>query len=83
LALSMMLSIQRIGAGPAGRGSALEVQLAGRAPLADSEHRGTYEKLMAQVQKSPMPIRQLRGDVPPELAALLDRCWIRPASPPC
>lgn len=54
-------------------GCTLYKLLAGRAPVGDPEHKGAYEKMTAQVQNSPTPIRQLRGDVPAELAAVLDR----------
>ncbi len=47
--------------------------LSGRAPFSGPEHRGTLDKLNAQVHQQPPFIRRLVPDVPEGLAAILDR----------
>jgi hypothetical protein len=47
--------------------------LAGQPPFADERHQSVLQKMRAHLETSPTPIRQLRPDVPAELAAILDR----------
>ncbi len=60
--------------------------LSGRAPFAGPNYRGAFEKMSAHVHEPVPPIGQFRDDVPPSLAALLDRMLAkdpdgRPATP--
>jgi serine/threonine protein kinase len=47
--------------------------LAGRAPFSGAEYESLMAKLLAHAQIPAVPIRELRGEVDPELASLLDR----------
>jgi len=47
--------------------------LAGRTPFGGDEYKGTLERLMAHVHKPVPPVWQYRGDVPPELAHVVER----------
>jgi serine/threonine protein kinase len=48
--------------------------LAGTGPFAGSSPR---EMVAAQLQTAPRPLAELRGDVPPELARVIERCLAR------
>jgi serine/threonine protein kinase len=54
-------------------GCTLYKLLSGRAPFSGPEHRGTLDKLNAQVHQQPPFIRRLVPDVPEGLAAIMDR----------
>ena len=45
----------------------------GQAPFGGPEHRGSFEKMAAHVHQAVPPIRQLRPEVPEELAAVIER----------
>ena len=67
-------------------GCTLYKLLTGRAPFGDPEHQSNLQKLMAHMQEPVPPVRELRPDVPDDLAALLDRMLAkspdaRPATP--
>ncbi|GAG47604.1 unnamed protein product, partial [marine sediment metagenome] len=51
-------------------GCTLYKLLCGRAPFTDPKYRSTFEKMTAHVREPVPPIRQLRGEVSEELAAL-------------
>jgi serine/threonine protein kinase len=51
-------------------GCALYFLLAGQAPFPDGS---VLQKLMAHVEKTPRPLRELRNDVPVELARIVER----------
>ena len=60
--------------------------LAGRAPFEGPQYRGAFDKMTAHVQTPAPSIRELAGDVPEELSALLRRMLAkdpaeRPATP--
>jgi serine/threonine protein kinase len=46
--------------------------IAGRAPFSGPEYGSPLRKLLAHAQTAAVPIRELRGEVTPELAALID-----------
>ncbi|NUQ61628.1 MAG: protein kinase [Pirellulales bacterium] len=54
-------------------GCTLYKLLAGRAPFSGKDYHSSFDKLQAHVQRPVPPIRELRPEVPPELAAILDR----------
>jgi formylglycine-generating enzyme required for sulfatase activity len=54
-------------------GCTLYKLLAGDTVFSGSQYTGLYEILMAHVLKSPMPIRQVRSEVPESLAAVTHR----------
>jgi WD40 repeat protein/serine/threonine protein kinase/formylglycine-generating enzyme required for sulfatase activity len=54
-------------------GCTLYKLLSGRAPFAGPEFKNDVTRMMAHVQQTPPPINQLRADLPPGLAAIVER----------
>ncbi len=54
-------------------GCTLYKLLAGRAPFDEPRYASVMEKIVAHGKRAPAPIARLRGDVPKELAAILNR----------
>ena len=54
-------------------GCTLYKLLAGHAPFGDPRHENTFDKMMAHLNEPVPPIRQLRSNVPEQLAAVLER----------
>jgi serine/threonine protein kinase len=54
-------------------GCTLYKLLSGRAPFVGPEYKNEMTKMMAHVQQTPRPITSLRTDVPPDLAAVVER----------
>ena len=58
-------------------GCTLYKLISGQAPFSGPAYPGTLEKMHAHVHQPVPPIGQRVPDVPPELAAIVDRIWPR------
>ncbi len=54
-------------------GCTLYKLLSGQAPFTGPRYRGAFERMMGHVRDAAPPIRGLRSDLPPELAAVVER----------
>ncbi len=56
-----------------GLGCTLYKLLTGQAPFSGPQYKTNVEKLVGHLKETPPPVRQLRSDVPPELAKVIER----------